>query len=156
MIGQTAAVRKTMRRALPALPTAAVLALALLLAACSGGGLAVKMDRAGATITVTIKDETGLIRSATGGGSGAPDPLPAAPAAWNPNGELTQVTVYWQSTACSQHPTLDLSGNALLLTIDPGPAASGCSDSALLPNMVTLTLSVVTDVTSITLRMVSG
>jgi hypothetical protein len=156
MIGQTAAVRKTTRHAPASLAASALVALALLLAACSPGGLAVKMDRAGATVTVTIKDQTGLIRSATGDGSGAPDPLPAAPAAWNPNGELTQVTVYWQSTACSDHPTLDLSGNALLLTIDPGPKAPGCTDSALLPNMVTLTLGAVTDVSSITLRMVSG
>ena len=155
MIGQTAAVRKTTRHAPFTLATTAALVLALGLGACSNGGLAVKMDRAGATITVTIKDETGLIRSATGGGRGAPDPLPSPPAAWNPNGELTQVSVYWQSTACSDQPTLDLSGNALLLTIDPGPSASGCTDTALLPNMVTLTLSVVTDVTSITLRMVA-
>jgi hypothetical protein len=154
MIGQTAAVRKTRRHAPPTLAAAVV--LALLLGACSGGGLTVKMERAGATITVTVKDETGLVRSASGGATGAPDPLPAAPAAWNPNGDLTQVAVYWQSTACSEQPSLDLSGNALLLTIDPGPMSSGCTDTALLRNMVTLTLSAVTDVTSITLRMVSA
>jgi hypothetical protein len=152
MIGQTAAVRKTTRRAMPTLAVVAV-SVCLLLAACSGGGMEVRMDRNGSQVTVTVKDHTGLVRSATGGSSQVPDPLPAAPAAWNPNGELTQVSVYWQSTACSQHPTLDLSGNALLLTIDPGPSASGCSDSAPLPNIVTLTLGAVTDVHAITVRM---
>lgn len=131
----------------------AALALCLTLAACSGGGLQVKMDRGGSQVTVTVKDHTGLIRSAAGGSAEVPDPLPAAPAVWNPNGELTQVSVYWQSTACSQHPTLDLSGNALLLTIDPGAMASGCSDTTLLPNIVTLTLGAVTDVNAITVRM---
>ncbi len=146
----------TTRQASGSILALSVLLVALLLAACSGGGLTVTMDRGGSTVTVTIKDETGLIRSASGDAVGAPDPLPPAPAAWNPNGELTQVAVYWQSTACSEHPTLDLSGNALLLTIDPGPMSSGCTDTALVANMVTLTLGAVTDVTSITVRMVSS
>ncbi len=147
--------RKTTRRAPRAILVPVVLLLAVALAACSGDGIEVRMDRNGTMVTVTVRDETGLIRSATGGASQVPDPLPAAPAVWNPGGELTQVAVYWQSTACSQHPVLDLSGNALLLTIDPGPMVSGCQDTALLPNMVTLDLDAVTDVTSISLKMVS-
>ncbi len=115
----------------------------------------VSMERAGKTVTVTVHDETGLVREVTAGAAQVPDPLPAAPAAWNPNERLTLVAVYWQSTACSDHPTLTLSGNALLLEIDPGPVASGCTETALLPNIVTLRLGAVTDVTSITLRMVS-
>jgi hypothetical protein len=154
MIGQTAGVRKTTRRGSPTLFVLA-LSLTLALAGCSGGGIEVRMDRGGTQVTVTVKDETGLVRSATGGTAQEPDPLPSAPAAWNPNGELTQVSVYWQSTACSQHPTLDISGNALLVTIDTGPVASGCTDTVLLPNIVTLTLGAVTDVTAITLKMTS-
>ncbi len=125
-----------------------------MLTACSGGGLQVRLERSsGTTATVTITDETGLIRSASGGSSQIPDPLPPAPAVWNPNGELTQISVYWQSTDCSQRPTVDLSGNALLLKIDTGPMASGCSDTAPLPNIITLTMGAVTDVSLIMVRM---
>ena len=47
-------------------------------------GREVRMDRNGSQVTVTVKDHTGLVRSATGGSSGVPDPLPAAPAASSP------------------------------------------------------------------------
>ncbi len=130
-----------------------LLALGLALSACGSGGMHVTLQRAGRTVDVTVKDETGLVRGVTAGSPQVRDPLPGAPAAWNPNGELTQISVYWQSTACSEHPTLDLSGNALLLRIDPGPAASGCTDTTLVPNIVTLRLGAVTDVTSLTLQM---
>ncbi len=130
--------------------------LVLVLAACSSGGLRASMQRDGRTVTVTMTDETGLVVKLAGGASGAPDPLPSAPAAWNPNGELTQIAVFWQSTACSTKPVLDLSGNALVLSIDPGPAAAGCSATGLQPNFVTLTLNAVTDVTELRLRVVGA
>jgi len=135
---------------------AVLVGLALLAAACSSGDLQVSMQRSGTPVTVTVHDETGLIREVTAGSAEVPDPLPPAPAAWNPNERLTLVSVYWQSTACSDHPRLTLSGNALLLEIDPGPMASGCTATQLLPNIVTLRLGAVTDVTSITLRMTGG
>jgi len=113
----------------------------------------VSMQRDGKTVHVTVTDETGLITQVTAGSPQVPSPLPTAPAAWNPNGELTHVSVYWQSTACSQHPTLDLSGNALTLVIDVGQPASGCTDGALVPNIITLRLNAVIDVGELRLQM---
>lgn len=132
---------------------AIALALTLVLSACGPGGMHASLQRDGATVDVTVTDETGLITQVSGGSPQVPSPLPSAPAAWNPNGELTQISVYWQSTACSRHPTLDLSGNALKLVIDVGQPASGCTDGALVPNIVTLRLNAVTDVTAIRLLM---
>lgn len=113
------------------------------------------MQRNGSTVNVTIRDDTGVVASAEGGTTGEPSPLPSPPAVWNPNGDLTRMTVYWVSTACSTHPVLHLSGNALQLTVDPGPNQGSCS-ADLLPNFVTLRLNVVIDVTAVSVSMAGG
>jgi hypothetical protein len=130
---------------------AIVLAIGLLLSACQGG-LQVPMQRDGATVTVTVQDDTGIVAGAEGGTNDEPSPLPPPPAVWNPSGDLTRVTVYWLSTACSDHPALHLSGNALQLSIDLGALSGSCSPD-LLPNLVTLRLKDVVDVSSISVTM---
>jgi hypothetical protein len=130
---------------------AVVLCSALLLGACQGG-ISVAMQRDGTSVSVTIRDETGLIASAEGGTTDQPSPLPASPAVWNPNGDLTRMTIYWQSTACSQHPVLHLSGNALLLTIDPGPSSGSCGPGPV-ANFVTVRLRNVIDVSAVRLSL---
>jgi hypothetical protein len=118
---------------------AAALAIGVALSACQGG-LQIQVQRNGATVNGTLQE---------------PSPLPAPPAVWNPNGDLTRMTVYWVSTACSSNPVLHLSGNALQLTIDPGKSQGTCS-ADLGPNFVTLRLNVVIDVTGVRVSMAGG
>jgi hypothetical protein len=133
---------------------AAALALGLVLSACQGG-LQVSVERNGTTVSGTVEDATRIVAGAESGTTQQPSPLPAPPAVWNPNGDLTRMTVYWVSTACSRNPVLHLSGNALQLTIDPGKSDGSCS-ADLVPNFVTLRLNVVIDVTGVRVSMAGG
>lgn len=128
----------------------------LVLGACSSGGLRASMNRDGRTVTVSLTDQSGLVLRMAGGAAGAPNPLPSTPAAWDPNGDPSKVALYWQSSACSTRPVLNLSSDALVLTIDPGPMAAGCAATAPQPNFVTLSLHEVIDVTRLRLRMVGA
>jgi hypothetical protein len=133
---------------------AAALAIGVALSACQGG-LQIQVQRNGATVNGTLQDATGIVAGTESGTTQQPSPLPAPPAVWNPNGDLTRMTVYWVSTACSSNPVLHLSGNALQLTIDPGKSQGTCS-ADLGPNFVTLRLNVVIDVTGVRVSMAGG
>ena len=74
-------------------------------------------------------------------------------AAWNPNGDLTTVTIYWQSNACSSQTTLTLTGNALDLAIEDSEAAA-CADPGLVPQLITLHIDRVIDVSAMAIHMV--
>ena len=140
------------RRVVRALATVA--ACAALIAGCSSAGhysLTLPRGR-GETATIELIDEVGLVRSVEAGTPQQPDPLPSAPAAWNPNGDLTAVTIYWKSSACSRHATMTLTGNALDLAIDDG-AAGDCVEGPV-SQLITLHVDRVIDVSAMTIRMV--
>jgi hypothetical protein len=133
----------------------ALLAILLLAAACAGvgGSFEVTLDRDGTQATATIVDEVGLVTAVSAGADDLPAAPPAQPYVWNPNGDLTQVAVAWESDGCSTHPTLRLTGNALLLTIDGGTPAPDCA-MPVVTNLLTLRIDRVVDTASITVRVV--
>jgi hypothetical protein len=128
---------------------------ALTACASSTGTFNVELNRGAQRVTLTVIDETGLVTGVAAGASDLPDPLPAAPFAWHPRGKLTTVGVYWESGVCSERPTIRLSGNALLLTIDEGPQQSPCDLIAVI-NEITITLNEVVDADAITVQMASA
>lgn len=131
-----------------------LLACAVLLAACgSGNRSSVTLHRGTGDATVTVVDEVGLVKSVEAGASEQPAPLPAPPAAWNPNGDLTSVAVSWESNACSSQTTLTLTGNALDLAIEDGPA-SACGADGLVRQVITLHLNRVIDPSAMVIHMV--
>ncbi len=134
-----------------------VMAAVAALTACSSpsGTFNVELDRGAQRVTLAIIDETGLVTDAVAGAADLPDPLPAAPFVWHPRGELTKVGVYWESGVCSEHPTIRLSGNALLLSIDEGAQRSPCDLIAVI-NEITITLNEVVDADAITVQMASA
>ena len=113
------------------------------------------LQRGGENVSLHVQDDVGLVTEAVAGTSDMPNPLPSAPALWNPNGDLTHMTVYWESTACSTHPSIHISGNALVLSIDLGPASGTC-DATEVPNFVTFKLDRVIDVSAVTLHMAAA
>jgi hypothetical protein len=134
----------------------ALLAIALLAAACGGsaGRFEVTLDRNGGQATATIVDEIGLVTAVSAGAVDLPEPPPAQPFVWNPNGDLTRLALSWESDACSKRATLRLTGNALMLTIDEEVPASGCA-AAHVTNLITMRIDRVVDTASVTVRMVA-
>jgi hypothetical protein len=115
-----------------------ILAMALVLTAC-GSPTDAQSFRAG---DVTVVDTSGLVT----GAERLDPPLPSevdGPSAASGD-SLTQVVVTWTGSGCIQGWTIRLAGNALDLSIEPGPAISGCEgmDGA---HRVRLDLNVVVD-----------
>jgi len=102
-------------------PLAVALVLVLvLLAACGGPGDA-KTFAAG---DVTVVDTSGLVTGATRVDPPSPSEVDGPTAV---NGDsLTQVVVTWAGSSCINGWTIRLAGNALELSIEPGPETSGC------------------------------
>lgn len=97
-----------------------ILAMALALAGC-GSPTDAHTFRAG---DVTVVDTSGLVT----GAERLEAPLPSevdGPSATGGD-SLTQVVVTWVGSGCVQGWTIRLAGNALDLSIEPGPAISGC------------------------------
>ena len=132
-----------------------VLVCAIVAAGCSDAGhYSLTLARGtGDAAKVDLIDEVGLVRSVAAGTPQQPAPLPSPPAAWNPNGDLTTVTIYWQSNACSTHTTLTLTGNALDLAIEDSEATA-CGDRGLVPQFITLHIDRVIDVSAMAVHMV--
>jgi hypothetical protein len=119
-----------------------ILAMALALAAC-GSPTDAQEFRAG---DVTVVDTSGLVT----GAERLDPPMPSevdGPSATSGD-SLTQVVVTWAGSSCIESWTIRLAGNALELSIEPGPAISGCegTDGA---HRVRLDLNVVVDVEGI-------
>lgn len=97
----------------------AVAIAVIVLTACGGPGG--ETYRAG---DVTVVDTSGLVT----GAEQLEAPLPSevhGPTAVKGD-SLTQVIVTWTGSGCIQGWTVRLEGNALELSIEPGPATSGC------------------------------
>lgn len=130
-----------------------LLACATLVTGCSNAGhYELTLPRGSREARVQLTDEVGLVRSVDAGTPAQPAPLPAPPAAWNPNGDLTAVTIYWQSNPCSTETTLTLTGNALDLAIDDG-ASAGCAGAVAIPQFITLHINRVIDVSVMAVHM---
>lgn len=97
----------------------AIVLLLVGLAAC-GGPAGATTFRAG---DVTVIDESGLVTAAEPyqppvDQIGEPTAVPGQ--------SLTQVLVSWTGSSCVQDWTVRLTGNALVMTIEPGPSVSRC------------------------------
>lgn len=90
----------------------------LVLAAC--GGPSGSTFRAG---DVTVIDESGLV---TGVEAYQPPIDQLGEPTAEPGESLTQVLVSWSGSSCAAGWTVRLTGNALVMTIEPGAAISGC------------------------------
>jgi len=95
-------------------------AAALLLAAC-GSPTDAQTFHAG---DVTVVDTSGLVTGAVLLDPPPPSEVDGPSAASGDS--LTQVVVTWTGSGCIQGWTIRLAGNALDLSIEPGPAIAGC------------------------------
>jgi hypothetical protein len=126
----------------------AVAMVVAMLTAC-GGSDGARTFHAGA---VTVIDESGLVT-----GVSLPDPPPSPPdlPTTAAGRSLTQLDVAWGGSTCVTAWTVRLRGNALLMTIEPGPASSGCQGTQA-AWAVELQLNVAIDATNVDVTLQGG
>ncbi len=126
-----------------------IVLVAAVIAACSGPGDA-KTFSVG---DITVVDESGLVTDVQPAEAPPVDQL-SEPVATK--GEsLTQVIVAWAGSSCIHDWMLRLAGNALVLTIEPGTAISGC-EGVLAANAVRLDLNRVVEAADIDVSLAGG
>ncbi len=123
--------------------------LAALIVGCSGPGDP-KMFTTG---DISVVDASGLVTAID---PAQPPPVEQLSEPMATKGDsLTQVIVAWAGSSCIQGWTIRLAGNALVLTIEPGTAISGC-EGVIAANAVRLDLNRVVEAADIDVSLAGG